>query len=150
MSTGTEKPERHIWVIGRAAVLLLGALGANSFVPGLKSPFAGGSIALLFIFFIFGALTMVIIVGLQAINPRSANLWTKPNWRVNPFSLRQPLQFFHLCGFFFIVSGMAAAGISWVKHLSGLEPLLPIALGVGILLGVKACMVLFHRKFGRT
>ncbi len=68
---------------------------------------------------------------------------------VNPFSLKQPLQFFHLIGFFFIVAGLAAIVVALLKHLEGLEPWLPIALGAGILLGVQCCMFLFRRKLLR-
>jgi hypothetical protein len=137
----------NIWLVCRAVVLLLGALGANSFVPGPQSPFAGGSTTLLLAFFGFGVIAMVFVVGLQAVNPHSAAVWTKPDWRVNPFSLKQPLQFFHLVGLFFIVTGMAAVVITLLKHLVGLEPLLPIALGAGILLGARCCMALYRRKF---
>jgi hypothetical protein len=127
-------------------VLLLGALGANSFVPGPQSPFAGGSFALLLVFFFFGSVATVFIVGLQAINSRSAVVWTKPSWLINPFSLKQPLQFFHLVGFFFIATGSAATVVALLKHLSGLEPLLPIALGAGTLFGIRCCTVLYRRK----
>jgi hypothetical protein len=138
-----QNPSANVWLVSRAAVLLLGAFGANSFVPGPQSPFAGGSVTLLLVFFGFGVIAMVFVVGLQAINPRSAAVWTKPDWHVNSFSLRQPLQFFHLIGFFFIVTGLAAAVVTLLKHLAGLEPLLPIALGAGTLLGVRCCMVLY-------
>jgi hypothetical protein len=142
------KAGRNIWVWNRAAVLLLGALGANSFVPGPQSPFAGGSVTLLLVFFCFGAIAMVFVVGLQAINPCSAIVWTKPDWHGNPFSAHQPPQFFHLIGFFMVATGVAAAVITLLRHLAGLEPLLPIALGAGILSGVKGCMVLYRKKFG--
>jgi hypothetical protein len=128
-------------------VLLLGALGANSFVPGPQSPFAGGSVKLLLVFFGFGVIAIVCVVGLQAINRHSAAVWTKPDWYVNPFSLKQPLQFFHLAGFFFVVAGLAAAVVTMLRHLTGLEPLIPIALGTGILLGVRCCIALYRRKF---
>src|SRR5258708_2617779 len=136
------KANLNVGLMSRAAVLLLGALGANSFVPGPQSPFAGGSVTLLLVFFGFGVIAMVFIVGLQAINPHSATVWTKPDWHVNPFSLKQQLQFFHLAAFFFIVTGLAAAVVALLRHLAGLEPLLPIALGAGILLVVRCCLVL--------
>jgi hypothetical protein len=148
MGVRMRKEDLNVWVISRAAVLLLGALGANSFVPGPQSPFAGGSVTLLLMFFGFGVIAMVFVVGLQAVNPHSAAIWTKPDWHVNPFSLKQPLQFFHLVGFFFIVTGAAAAVVALLRHLAGMEPLLPIALGAGTLLGVRCCMVLYRRKFG--
>jgi hypothetical protein len=116
-------------------------------LPGPDSSFAGGSISLLLVFFGFGAIAMLFVVGLQAFNPRSAILWAKPNWRTNPFSLKQPLQFFHMMDYYFIVSVIAASVVSLLKHVSGLEPLIPIALGTGVLLGVKFCVLLFRWKF---
>jgi hypothetical protein len=71
------KADCNVWVWSRATVLLLGVLGANSFIPGPRSPFGGGSITLLLLFFGFGAIALVLIVGLQATNPRSAAIWTK-------------------------------------------------------------------------
>lgn len=103
MTVRMRKADPNVWLVIRAAVLLLGILSAQSFVPGPKSPFAGGSDTLLLVFFGFGVIAMLLVVGLQAINPQSAGVWTKPNWYVNPFSLKQPLQFFHLMGFYFIV-----------------------------------------------
>jgi len=66
------KADVNVWLIVRAAVVLLGTLGANSFIPGPQSPFAGGSITLLLVFFAFGVIATVFVVGFQAINPRSA------------------------------------------------------------------------------
>jgi hypothetical protein len=136
-----------VWLITRIAVVMTGALSAQSFVPGPASPFAGGSILLLLVFFGFGVIAMLFVVGLQAFNSRSAVLWIKPDWRLNPFSLKQPLQFFHMMGFYFIVSGIAASTLTLLMHLSGLEPFIPIALGAGTLFGVKCCIVLFRWKF---
>jgi uncharacterized membrane protein len=70
------KEDLNVWVMSRAAVLLIGALGANSFVPGPQSPFAGGSVTLLLLFFGFGVIAMVFVVGVQAVNPHSAAVWT--------------------------------------------------------------------------
>lgn len=138
----------NVWLVVRAAVLMLGMLGAKSFVPGPQSPFAGGSVTLLLILFGFGVIAMVFVVGLQAINPRSALVWVKPDWHANPFSLKHPLQFFHLIGFYLIVVGLAAIVLTQIKHVSGLEPFVPIALGGGVLVGIRCCVVLYRGKFG--
>jgi hypothetical protein len=113
----------------------------------MQSPFADGSIILLLLFFVFGVIAMVAVVGLQAINSRSAAVWTKPDWRVNPFSLKQPLQFFHMAGFYCIVAGFSAIVLTQIRHVTGLEPLFPAALGAGILIGIRCCVALYQRKF---
>jgi hypothetical protein len=137
----------NVWLVIRTAVILLGALGAHSFVPSAHSPFVGGSSVLLLAFLCFGLFATILVVGVQAINPRSAPVWTVPDWHVNPFSLTQPLQFFHLMSFHFIACGACAAVLTVSRHTVGVDPLLPLALGVGTLSGVRCCMVLYRRKF---
>lgn len=138
----------NFWLIVRAVVLLSGILDASSFVPGAHSPFGGGTVTVLLIFFGFGMVAMVLVVGSQAINPRSAAAWTRPGWHANPFSLKQPVQFFHMAGFYFIVVGLTAIALAQIRHLTGLEPFLPVALGVGVLVGIRCCTALYRRKFG--
>ena len=139
--------EIDVWLVTRIALVMSGALGATAFLPGPDSPFVGQPISFLLVFFGFGVIAMPFVVGLQAFNPRSGILWTKPDWRTNPFSLKQPLQFFHMMGYYFIVSGIAASVATLLRHMSGLEPFIPIALGAGVLLGVKICILLFRWKF---
>jgi hypothetical protein len=149
-SDQVQRPSVNIWLVVRALVLVLGMLSVSSFVPGPKSPFAGGSITLLLVLFVFGVISMVFVLGLQAINPRSAAVWTKPDWHANPFSLKQPLQFFHMSAYYWIAAGAGAIVLTRIKHLAGLEPLLPIALGVGVLVGIRCCVLLYRRKFGSS
>ncbi len=147
MKIAMQKLRVNIWLVSRGAVLLLGALGANSFVPGPQSPFAGGSITLLLIFLGGGVIATIFVVGLQALNPHSATVWKCPDWYTSPFVLKQPLQFVHLAGFFFIASGVTAGLITLLRHSMGLEALLPLALGAGILIVVRYCKVVYRRKF---
>jgi hypothetical protein len=136
-----------MWLTVRGVILVLGALGASYFVPGPKSPFSGGSVQLLLVFFIFGVVATILVIGLQAINARSARVWTKPAWHANPFSLQQPMQVFHLIGFYCLACGVAAVAVTLMRGLDGLEPLLPFVLGTGILVGLRCCLVLYRAKF---
>ena len=136
-----------VWLVARIAVVLTGVFGAPGFIPGRDSPFGGGSMTLLLSLFGFGIVSMLFVIGIQALNPRSAIVWSKPDWRVNPFLLKQPLQFFHMMGFCLIVSGVAAFAVMLLSRQSGLEPFIPIAVGGGILLGVRCCVLLFRWKF---
>jgi hypothetical protein len=102
--------------------------------------------SLLFIFG-FGILGMLFVVGFQRFNPRSAPTWRYPSWHINPFLLREPLQFFHLGAFimFAVVAGDALRSVILGQPLQ-LSLLLPLVFGAGILVGVYACTFVFRSK----
>ena len=125
-----------------AASFVGGAFGASRLsdqgVPTFQSLlfiFAGG---------IFG---MLFVIGIQRMNPRSAAAWRYPSWLVNPFTMREPLQFFHLGGYFFLASGVGSL-LRWyfVRTTPLFEPLLFTAWGCGVLIGVRLCTIVFRGK----
>lgn len=102
---------------------------------------------LLFVVFGFGIIGMLFVVGVQRLNPRPAPTWRYPNWSVNPFSLREPLQFFHLGGFFLLAGGAGGAlGQLLRGHPLGVANLFLPAFGAGILSGVYVCILVYCRK----
>ena len=72
------------------------------------------------------------VLGIQALNPRSARTWVYPTWHDNPFDFSQPLRFFHM-----VVFMMAAAAIG--AALSALwqpfEPVWDVGGPLGMALG---------------
>jgi hypothetical protein len=76
----------RLFLIGVA--LLQGALSNQALAPP-----EGVSATLVLAIFVFGFVGMLFIVGIQRFNPRSAAVWRYPAWTVNPFLLREPLQF---------------------------------------------------------
>jgi hypothetical protein len=102
--------------------------------------------SLVFIFG-FGVVGMLFIIGLQRFNPRSAPTWRYPSWYINPFLLREPLQFFHLGAFimFAVVAGGALRAVVSGQQLQ-FPLLLPLVFGISVLVGVYACTFVFRGK----
>ena len=98
-----------------------------AFVSSLVAGFRGASIAVPeagitdgIAWLVAPAIMLLIVVGLQAwrLGPRAT--WHRPSWYRNPFSVSQPLQFFHLGAFFFVAGGVGyfAASLMGQKRAS--------------------------------
>lgn len=98
--------------------------------------------------FLFGIIGLQFLIGLQAFNPMSAKVWLRPAWKHNPFNLKQPLQFFHFCGWFMLASSFPTA-IEGSKE-SMLLAATPAAFGLGILIGVRLSVLIYRRKFSHA
>jgi hypothetical protein len=126
-----------------AASFLGGALGTDRRVVdfGISLP----TIAL--VTFTFAVVGMLFVVGIQVFNPRSDAGWAYPKWTLNPFKLRQPLQFFHFGGYFFLLAGVGALS-RWlfIRETPLAEPIAFTFWGAGVLAGVWCCTRVFHKK----
>jgi hypothetical protein len=92
-------------------------------------------------------LMLLLVVDIQAINPRSDAEWHYPRLTDSLLNFGQPLSFFH---FFAFYSGSMAAG-SLLAHLAtGVENLWWVGAGagtaLGLLLGVRLCLLVFRWK----
>lgn len=102
----------------------------------------------LLIGFIFGALGLQFLLGIQAVNKWSAPAWEKPSWNENPFLFRQPLQFFHFAGWLFTISSLISSSLTALKAPQYIwDALMPLSAGVGVLVGIHLSQVLFKKKF---
>lgn len=134
------------WAIVRTALVIFAFLqvALRSQVP---APPEGVSLSGLAGIFCVGAFGILFVVGIQRINPLSAPTWRYPRWSVNPFLLREPLQFFHLAGFFFLAAG---AGTLLRQFILGPQVELSVffvpVFGSGILCGVYACTIVYRGK----
>jgi hypothetical protein len=140
----------NTWLLVRlvliAAAFLQGTLSNEALAPP-----EGVSVMLLMAIFAFGSVGMLFIVGIQRFNPRTAAVWRYPAWTVNPFLLREPLQFFHLGGFFVFAAGAGGALRGLVLGpLPGLPALFLPAWGVGMLCGVYACTFVYRSKMAAS
>ncbi|NRA80453.1 MAG: hypothetical protein HRU18_19805 [Pseudoalteromonas sp.] len=57
------------------------------------------------VIFVFTILALLFVVGMQVVNPLSAKVWHMPDWNHNPFSFKDPIQFFHLAAYIMLVQG---------------------------------------------
>jgi hypothetical protein len=91
---------------------------------------------------------MVLVLGIQRVNPRSARVWHRPLWDSNPFNFKDPLQFFQLGAFVFLADAVVTL-IRWMFSSVPfyLELLVPPAMGLGILLGSRLTRLVFRSKF---
>jgi hypothetical protein len=99
---------------------------------------------LIFVFII--PLMLIVVIGFQRINPFSAKVWYSNSMWLNPFNPAQPYQFFTLVGQMMLLLGLSnlvASAINPSKIGAVAEPL---ATGVGLLLGIKLCQLVFRGK----
>lgn len=138
------------WFFVRVGLVVFGALSALfvPLTPQAAPPIGWGALAVIFLF-CPGALLFVL--GLQALNPASAEVWRRPSWQLNPFNFKEPVQFFHLAAYVFIAQGI----VTLVRLAISSEPfyveaLVPIAIGVGVLIGISLSRRLFRSKVERA
>lgn len=97
--------------------------------------------------FLFGIVGLLFVIGVQRINPLSAKLWRYPKWSINPFQMREPLQFFHFAGYFMLASGVGTALHQiFVGSTLHAGDCLSLIFGLGTLCGVRVCTVVYKNK----
>jgi hypothetical protein len=100
--------------------------------------------------FIFVPLGLLLIIGIQAINPLSAEVWRKPSWDINPFIFKEPLQFFHLGAYHFMAGGTIGCIMLFYRGKQAAPLAISLlSIGVGLWLGVKLCIFTFRKKMGK-
>lgn len=140
----------NTWFIIRLVLVAFAFLGGVFSTQPTPQP-DGVSAGILLGIFAFGILGMLFVVGIQRVNPRTASTWRYPSWAINPFLLREPLQFFHLGGFFMLAAGAGnLLRILFVEQASWFSALTLLAFGAGILGGVYACTVVYRGKMARA
>ncbi|MCG8550420.1 MAG: hypothetical protein MI799_08470 [Desulfobacterales bacterium] len=96
---------------------------------------------------------LVFVIGIQYFNSLSEKIWEIPSWFVNPFNLKQPLQFFHFLTFILIAFGLSSSlSLFWNGFNHVPEAIMPLALGCGLLAGLHICIYIFNKKItdGKT
>lgn len=105
-------------------------------------------VSALVIGFIFGIIGLQFVLAIQFVNKKSDMCWEYPSWNENPFQMKQPIQFFHLGAWLFIISSLVSVIQTWLKKPSFiLDALMPLVIGVGLLIGVHLSRVLYRKKF---
>ena len=103
------------------------------------------------VIFVFSFLAILFVVGMQVVNPLSAKVWHKPDWNLNPFSLKDPIQFFHFAAYIMLVQGAVVLSRLLFSNIPFyLEILVPLVIGSGVLIGIKLAMHLFKVKYAEN
>lgn len=146
MSLANSGWQENRWLYIRSG-LVAASFAGGVFGEGSLKDFGYPRPQLAVALFAFGVVGMLFVIGIQAFNPRSAATWAFPQWRLNPFTMRQPLQLFHFCGYFFLAAGMGALLRALVLGtVAGDEPIVFASWGAGIIAGVWCCSRVFSRK----
>ena len=137
----------NVWMWFRLAAIVV-VLIAGCFAP--LGPRAHPPLAwyVPIIIFIFCPIAMAIVFGVQRVNPRSAKVWHPPSWTRNPFNFRDPIQFFHFGAIITIAQGVVVlARVSLAPFPFYVEALVPLAMGLGVWVGVRVIEALYRSKF---
>jgi|SRR5580704_13879962 hypothetical protein len=135
-----------LWFWVRLAIIVSAAASAG-LAPVKPFGLPGGwyAVAITFIFFV---LAPTIVVPMQSLNRWSAPIWHRPSWNVNPFSPREPFQFIHLCAWTLLAQGVVYLGRLAISSVSVYpEALMPLAIGIGGLLGLRLSMIAFSTRW---
>ncbi|WP_320042319.1 hypothetical protein [uncultured Desulfobacter sp.] len=90
---------------------------------------------------------LVFVIGLQYFNNFSEKIWDAPSWFLNPFTFKQPLQFFHFLTFILIAFGLSSSlSLFWNGFNRAPEAIMPLALGCALLTGLHICIYIFNKK----
>ena len=116
--------------------------------PQVKPPIGWPVLGAIFIFTPFG---LFLVIGMQSVNPLSAKVWRKPDWDINPFNFRDPVQFFYFGAFLMLAQGIVTlCRIAFTKAPFYPESLIPLVMGLGMLLGVRIIMFAFRSKYSEN
>jgi len=136
------------WTVVRGGLIVVGvalALWRGPTSDHATPPIDGTALILAFV---GGVLGLQFLLAFQALNKKSSAVWRRPSWKENPFSLTQPVQFFHLAGWFFLVPPLVTVALTWLnKPEYVLDALMPFCVGIGILCGVQLSKVLYSKKY---
>jgi hypothetical protein len=100
------------------------------------------------VIFVFCPIAMVVVLGVQRINPYSAKVWHHPSWTSNPFNFRDPIQFFHFAAITTTAQGIVVlVRVSLASFPFYVEALVPLAMGLGVWVGVRVVTALYRSKF---
>jgi len=125
-----------------AVAFAAGLMGAQATLVSQRIPWI-----ILLAMFAASIPAMLLIIWLQRINPWTAATWQFPDWALNPFQLREPLQFFHFTGYLIFAAGLGGiVGGMYGSHAITANNQMLVAIGLGQLAGVYACTIVFRTK----
>lgn len=108
--------------------------------PDAVPPIGWGA---LIVILLFTPVALLVVFRLASVALKSQP-WCSPSWSLNPFNFSQPLQFFHMGAIATLAYGAVALFRLVVSSKSFYgEALVPFALGIGVLVGIKLHALMF-------
>lgn len=143
-----------MWFRIRMALFVLTFLSALLVPnPQIEELSATSGMDQIFLFVFLGVVAVFIpfmllcTLAIQAINPFSDKVWTRPTHQSNPFRLGNPLLFFHFGVYLCAASGLGIIVSSlWRGLFAAVFGLIMLVYSVSILLGVRLTMRVFKHK----
>jgi len=137
------------WLWFRMALLASCVVAPTFQLGSMKDDFSQPSLSFALLMTSGTALVMFLLLSLRTPTARSPELWKKPSWFANPFSFgQQPLQTFYdgaLCllagSIGYLIAGLGIPHLRWAWELPG-------SFGLGVWIGVGACVRMFPKRFG--
>lgn len=137
----------NAWMAIRILIILAAIIGSvfTPLGPQAQPPIEW---SILWIFFIFCPIALILVVGIQYLNPRSDAHWTRPDWKENPFNFGNPVQIFHLGAYVFLAQGSVTLMRILMSPIDVYpEAFVTILIGMGVLLGLGLVQLAFRKKF---
>ena len=136
------------WIAARVFLVFVGALAGPGFARAYtESASLFGLLGRFLVFFLLGAILVLILSLSLAAGRRSGAGWQRPSWRVRPF-FGEPLQFAHAAAWYAIGAGVSAALIALVRPGCGLQGATMVGgVGAGMLAATHIVVFAFPRHF---
>ena len=109
------------------------------------------SAVLMALFYTSIPLMVAAMISFQAINPFSASSWRSPTHSTNPFTLSDPLHFFHFAGYAVLAMGLGVViGSPFSRFRTLGEGASSTVMGLGVLVGVRLAMRWCRHKIQKS
>jgi hypothetical protein len=120
------------------------------FMEQVAPPPSDVPVPVLLVIFLFGIYGMLFGIGIRAANSLSSKIWRFPSWQSNPFLIKEPLQFFHFVGYYFLAIGVGVVlrQVLYLRYM-GPDSFFFLAIASGLLIGIRVCTVIFYGKVNR-
>jgi len=141
------KDNTKIWLLLRIILLVASLDYSFYFIETLPGNFSKPAWPFFFEMIGIVAISVFCLTFFQLPKQTSGEKWIKPSWFANPFRLGQALSGFDLAAYCFLALGLGCLAIGLSREPKNWAWELPLSIGVGALLGVRAVLRVFSDRF---
>ena len=142
---------KHLWRyvrLGLIALAFIATFQSRAEEPypydALQAMSSTDLLAMLATPLVFFPLSLLLLLGLQTLNPTTVRVWTRPTHSTNPFNLRDPLHFFHFGAY---VMGSCGLGYLAAGQRFWISGVMCLSCFAGALVGVQIFPLVFKKKY---